>query len=268
MRRLKICSKFSCVRDFSQALLFAEHVAGLGAEGYMMNPGVKGLVRESYFHRDELTQSRALSVKEVMALESVMIGGTCREIDCNFAGIILFMLYSRARVSDVRGISWSCVDKSDSAERVGYVEMRTFDHKGSRRSRASGIPLILLAPALGLCEQSWGYAFTRVANKFGFDFSNGFEDPILPTLDSIGRFTGQAMKTDDAMKMISTLIRNILGSMDPGLTSHGIKATVLTWCAKYGMSEDDRHVLGSHSIRQCLDTAVISSVRLSEGWRA
>ena len=248
MRWLKICSKFSCMRDFSQALLFAEHVAGLGTEGYMLNPSVKGLVRESYFHRDELKQSRALSVKEVMRLESALIGGACHEIDCYFAGIILFMLYGRARVSDVRGISWSCVDKSDGADGVGYVEMRTFDHKGSRRSRASGIPLILLAPAFGLCEQSWGYAFIRVANKFGFDFSNGFEGPILQTLDSTGRFTGQPMKTDDATKMINTLIRNILGSVGPGLTSHGIKATVLTWCAKYGMSEDDRHVLGGHSI--------------------
>ena len=261
LRWLKICSKFSCMRDFSQALLFAEHVAGLGTKGYLMNPSVKGLVRESYFHREE---SRALSAKEVMALESVLIGGACYEIDCYFAGIILFVLYSGARVLDVRGISWSCVDKSDSAERVGLLRCgplitRDPEDPGQVEFRSScwRRPLVCGLCFYSCCKQVWLWLFKRIRRS---DSSNSWFDWTVHRTVHKNRWCHE---DDQRFDQEHSWQRR------PWVNS--IKATLLTWCAKYGMSEDDRHVLRGHSIsskKTMFGYSVISSVHLSEGWRA
>lgn len=71
--------------------------------------------------------------------------------------------------------------------------------------------------------------------------------PTMPASDEQGRPTARPLGTDE-MKAWTALLFQRKG-IEVGTqryTSHSCKSTVLSWVAKYGISWDDRCVLGGH----------------------
>ena len=153
LRCLKLAGRNSAIREFIESLNFAVHVLGVRSEpGLLAHPIVRGIQRFALVNRNEVKQSRPLTVIEVMALESALIGNQCNKLDRFAIGVFLFQLYSRARVSDIRNVSHTEADISDG---YGYIEVRTQDHKSKRLSGCIGLALHLVAPIYGLCNGSW-----------------------------------------------------------------------------------------------------------------
>lgn len=79
------------------------------------------MLRQAGINRREVVQSRVLTVVEVMALESFLIAGVGNKYDLYAAGVFLFLLYARARVSDIRFINSFTIDVTGS---YGYLEAK------------------------------------------------------------------------------------------------------------------------------------------------
>ena len=161
--------------------------------------------------------------------------------------MFLFMLYSRSRTSDVRNVTSVWFDVVDGH---GYLEVKTQDHKMRRLTGRLGLSLNLVAPIHGLCKESWALAFKRAAQNVGFDFDGKFTGPLLPGITASGEWTRRAVGSDEVTKWSNMLLERLLKTtIAPGFTSHGFKATTLSWLAKAGYSEDSRLILGHHSLK-------------------
>ena len=65
---------------------------------------------------------------------------------------------------------------------------------------------------------------------------------------------------------ITAMLRSILGVFDdPKLTSHSLKTTCLSWCAKADVSREHRRILGRHT-SALVDADSYSRVLMSP-WR-
>ena len=98
------------------------------------------MLRQAGINRREVVQSRVLTVVEVMALESFLIAGVGNKYDLYAAGVFLFLLYARARVSDIRFINSFTIDVTGS---YWYLEAKTSDHKSRRLASALGLHFCL-----------------------------------------------------------------------------------------------------------------------------
>ena len=48
---------------------------------------------------------------------------------------------------------------------------------------------------------------------------------------------------------VNGILDRLIANRQPGFTSQGLKATMLSWASKAGGDEYDRHVLGGHSMK-------------------
>ena len=111
LRDLRADAKHSAMREVGETINFLKHVVGLEMEDKMLErPWIKGLLRGAAGEKGETKQTRPLTVVEVMALESALIGKQGNKVDRYAIGVFLFQLYSRARVSDIQNISSFEVD--------------------------------------------------------------------------------------------------------------------------------------------------------------
>ena len=240
--------KHAALKEFASTINFCVHVLGLQCGGDVRDPRITGLIRDGRLHRRALKQSRVLTVAEVLCLERIVAEKLGHPFDVLAAGTFLFMMYSRSRSSDIRNVSLTRVDVGFEGARHGYVEAETQDHKNARITRETGIPLILVAPLFGLHARSWGLAYVEVAASLGIDLKAGHAGALLPGIDSAGAFVRRPLSSDEMTRWLNQILAASLGSIEPGLTSHGLKSTPLSWCSKIGLSEADRHVLGHHSM--------------------
>ena len=236
------------VKDFMQTVNFCRHVLGMSGGDALTTPWISGIVRGAQFVCKERKQSRVLTAQEVLTLECILIDGRFSLTDRYGAGCILFLLYSRARVSDVRNVSSHFADIVEGSARAGFIEVHTFDHKSVRVTAALGTPLILVAPVFGLSDASWGKAFVQVCADIGLPLGGNWTGPLFRAPSPAGDLTGRPIKTDEVRKWASRLVETCAGSFPEGFTAHGIKATPLSWLAKYGVGEEARHVLGHRSM--------------------
>ena len=247
-RHLHKSEKHSALKDFAETVNFCVHVLGIECRGDLRDPRIGGLIRDGRLHRKALKQSRVLTVAEVLSLERFVVEKKGHLFDLLAAGTFLFMLYSRARCSDIRHLDATRVDEGPSGSRCGYVEVETNDHKNSRVTRKIGIPLTLVAPLYGIHAQSWGLSYVETALSAGIELKGGHSGPLLPGIDAAGSLVSRPLSSAEMSTWLNKILAMTLGTVEPGLTSHGLKSTPLSWCSKVGLSEEDRHILGHHSM--------------------
>jgi hypothetical protein len=248
IRQLRRERKHSGMREFVETLNFCEHVVGIDVDRGFENPWTKGILREAAIARKTLKQSRPLTMREVLILERFLHNELEDTVDRYGAGCMLFLLYARNRVSDVRNIDCFVTDFPDDESRDGYLEAVTQDHKNMRITISVGIPLHLVAPIYGLHMFSWGRKFVEVCNKLGLHIGESFSGKLFCAPDSTGSLVDRPATTPEVTKWLNHILARE-ETVPPGLTSHGLKTTLLSWCAKAGMTEEDRHILGHHSMR-------------------
>ena len=105
-----------------------------------------------------------------------------------------------------------------------------------------------MAPALGVGHVAWGPVFIKVVDLAGLPFSrlDGCRGALLPVPRG-DSWCKEPCSTGDAACWLRALLRKATGEEPPKLSAHSMKSTTLAWCAKFGISRDDRLILGHHS---------------------
>ena len=248
LRHLKYNNRLSAAKDFLQCVKFCEHIVGLKSADSLTRPWISGIAKAAYSHTKPKKESRPLTVKEIIQLESFLIKGNGHHLDRYACGVFLCMLYGRARSSDFRNIDKMILDFCEGGDRTGYIEIHTVDYKCARLSRVTGRPYIVLIPVYGLCGESWGKAFVSAASTNGVDLSV-VSGPLLLCPDASGQLTQRYPSANEVTAWVNGLLDRLVPDRQPGFTSQGLKATMLSWASKAGVGEYDRHILGGHSMK-------------------
>ena len=240
--------KHGSMVEFVETTAFCIHVVGIHSKFELEKNVVrKGLLRSAKHSRKEIKQSRPLTVKELHVLEDTLINKRGNKVDLYGIGVFLFQVYARARVSDIRNIH--CIEL-DITGGHGYIEAKTFDHKSKRLLGSLGLSLLLIAPINGVHQQSWGLSFIEAGKDVGIDLTRGIKGPLLPAVGPGGEWLSRAVTSDETTEWLNMLIARFTGEpCGEGLTSHGLKATCLSWMAKAGYDDTTRLILGHHSLR-------------------
>ena len=126
---------------------------------------------------------------------------------------------------------------------TGYLEMATYAHKMRRAGNAMGMPLLLIAPLKGVGQRSWGEDFIVLGGGGVAPCpSGGGGRPPSPGPNGPGA-TGRSRQQRWAGLLQCT------GQPDVP-TSHSLKATMLSFLAKWGCKPDVSLILGHHAPRQ------------------
>ena len=252
LTELDKAGKRSAVLDATQTMNSLIHVLGVLAKfDIPRHPWVKGLIRKCEQERPPLKQSRVLTAKEVSALETLFIEGDLQPIDRYALGCFLFLIFAISRVSDVSFLDIMTLDIQeglDETSNPGYLEASTMHHKTQQVKSKQGIPLHLVAPVRGLHRVAWGPIFFKLCVEHRRGFVSGHTSCLLPGVTDAGGWASDRIKTSEAGAWLNKFLECALGGPpEPGLTSHGMKATLLSWCMKFGCDDLTLKVLGHHS---------------------
>ena len=149
---------------------------------------------------------------------------------------------ARARWSDfIHGGKITLDHFSDGS--IAYVEMDVAVHKTMFASARRFRYLNLAAPGLGVHGTDWVSKWMAAFDKLGIDPHAEVRGCVMPAPD-----LSRALESDEAGCWLRLLIGEKLGRSESSrlISSHSLKATMLSFAAKRGYSHQDRLSLGHH----------------------
>lgn len=192
----------------------------------------------------EKSQASPLTVKELQVLHAVLQNDHDLWNQA-FAGMVLFVAYSRARWTDAQQASAILFDRDDSGN-VVFVEAATGVHKTIHALQHRHQFLPLVAPALGVCSDNWAEKWEQVRNQLGMQLGPGC--PLLPAPMEDGSIGKRMLSSQECGKWLRALISRQLVIDDyRKLSSRSLKCTTLSMLAKRGVSMEDRLILEYHT---------------------
>ena len=250
---------------FVSALNFSGAVFDLeGAFLAASSVRVKGAANSQFLKKRPLQQRRKLCTDEVRMLEN-LVDKADDPRDRIAAGFFCCQLYSRARFSDLQ-FSSSLIDDlgSDSG---GFLEFQSLCAKTSvsKESKTTFMPLV--ATAVGLLGSPWGKSWldqmveAGLVSKDPYDaslytFTRGC---VLPENLRDGSWgEGPTTCSEAGVWLVSLLRMAGATNLDKSVGTHSLKVTPLAWCAMYGLSIQDRELLGHHSLGKHLSAHTYS----------
>ncbi|CAE7637842.1 unnamed protein product, partial [Symbiodinium microadriaticum] len=233
-----------------QALNFTDGVLGLQAPARtLVSSRVQGLAHQCMRQQKPPKQAPPLTTDQVRWLQTFAQSDE-PQYERYLAATFLFMIYARARHSDVRRSQTISVDCDDAGKAL-YIECSVLNPKQSKASRRRNMFLPLVAPTQGICSEAWATEWLELRNSLCLANTGSLEDsPLLPDLAADGSLLQTNMDSASASKWLRCIL-----SKQPGcsysdimcFSSQGLKATCLSWCMKYSISDSDQTTLGYHS---------------------
>ncbi|CAE6914648.1 unnamed protein product [Symbiodinium sp. CCMP2592] len=236
-------------RSFLSSLAFAKFTVSLKVSDEVFSPRVRGLSSKLYLDKRKTRQKPALKVDHVRKLEAIATGSINFEpADRVAAGFFVWTLYARARYSDAQAAGAMTCDLSDTPDGVvGYLEAAVERSKTSFSLERKVRHLHMFAPIQGIGEVPWGVKWFEFYKVHGPPLGTG--KPLLPSPLSGGGWQTAPLAVASATKwMKSLLIRaGCDRSSVESLGTHSLKATTLSWSAKFGLTREVRAALGYHA---------------------
>ena len=205
---------------------------------------VRGLASQLFANKKPWRPSDVLTVNDVEFLHHSFMDSTKSDIDRVFIGHLLHMLYARARFSDLLAVSDLFLDSEDA-----FLEVNAALHKGARSLDAKSKLLPIVAPAVGFNGENWAKTYLDLRRQVGL--RNPKEEPVpmllAPNKGVQGwneRYITSQELNHFIKRLFSTSGRPIAGRK---ITTHSMKATTLSWCAKLGVPEEHRAILARHA---------------------
>jgi hypothetical protein len=233
-------------RSFTEALNFSKGYVGLGGvTDILSSRRVQGAASASYSRKREVRKRFPLTKVECIKLETLLSDSSAPPRDRILAGFLLMCLYSRVRVGDATRIKHEpTLDVAESGH--GYLEAGMHEHKTSARVRAI-VSLPVAGPAVGIGGTNWAEQWLALRRESGL---NAERDRCLTRTPGIdGTWSHRRLSTQDC----SVWFREVLSRITPmeperlrSIGSHSLKATLLSWLAKFGVSPASRRRLGGH----------------------
>ena len=206
---------------------------------------VRGLASQLFANKKPWRPSDVLTVNDVEFLHRSFMDSTKSDIDRVFIGHLLHMLYAIARFSDLLAVSDLFLDSEDA-----FLEVNAALHKGARSLDAKSKLLPIVAPAVGINGENWGKDLSGSSSTSWPAQSERRAISLCCWLPNKGvqgwnegYITSQELN-HFIKRLFSTSGRPIAGRK---ITTHSMKATTLSWCAKLGVLEEHRAILARHA---------------------
>ncbi|CAE7389065.1 unnamed protein product [Symbiodinium sp. CCMP2592] len=221
-------------RSFLSSLAFAKFTVSLKVSDEVFSPRVRGLSSKLYLDKRQTRQKPALKVDHVRKLEAIASGSINLEpADRVAAGFFVWTLYAR---------------ESDTPDGVvGYLEAAVERSKTSFSLERKVRYLHMFAPIQGIGEVPWGVKWFEFYKVHGPPLGTG--KPLLPSPLSGGGWQTAPLAVASATKWMKSLLIRAgcdRSSVEP-LGTHSLKATTLSWSAKFGLAREVRAALGFHA---------------------
>lgn len=236
-------------RSFLEAVHFTTAMLGLQSDLELMGQQrVEGIAEAMAREGPPVSRAKPLSVAQVKLLEKMVVE-TENLQDKVMIGNLLVLLYSCARHSDGLRAQELIVDVPEdqevnarSVENQGFLELAVLAHKGAYTTVMKRTMLPVVAPMYSLSSASWHLTWLQAREALGLEKSGKLTYPLLCRFESDGQPSMQATTSSE----VGSLLKLALGTKDPGVRSHSLKVTVLSWCSKGGVPLEERKVLGHH----------------------
>ena len=130
----------------------------------------------------------------------------------------------------------------------GFLQSETLitNTATSAKKKSTFLPATILA--CGLTGTSWYQAWLQLRADFKLDF--GPRVASMRTVRPDGALSDKPLDSSDATKWLQELL--LRGDFQKAqvckVTSHGLKATALSWAAKWGLGREQRQILGYHIV--------------------
>ena len=236
-----------------EALAFADGVFGIkGAGEASKSARVKGAALDRYLQKAPRCPARSLTDLQLYALEVFLADPSKCEHERIGAGALLFLAYCRARASDSFRIKSLIVDRLIEHPLKGFVEASAMRVKNARSAELKTSLLPITGPLAGLGRDrfgAWYDTFDSVRTAAGLASLESVSDSELvlwPKLCLDNSYSKLACTPDDHTKLLRTILSQAGWSEEElkETSSHSCKASLLSFCAKAGVAESERRVLG------------------------
>ena len=189
-----------------------------------------------------VVQASPLTVEELVRVHQVL-QNQC-DWDAVFAGAVLFVVYSRARWADAMHSAELIPDKDDSGT-TRFLEACATVHKTMHASLFRHQMLPLVAPATGVVEEPWVDRWVSVRKAMNIEMPP--KHAVMPAPASDGRATVRPLSATEAGAWLRKLLYGSKDQLkDRRLSAHSLKATTLSFAAKFGLSAEVRLQLAYH----------------------
>ena len=235
----------SCLSAFR----FAFDILGFESlEGVTNSRRLVGLSEIMLSGKRLLRQALVLTVHQVKCLHMILRDKRRHATDRALVGYVLFCLYGRCRNSDLQAIHRIELDFSDAG---GFVVITTCNHKSGRMAALKTKLLPIVVPARGVDGSIWPQEALDAMQDAGHVFQDPIDGPLLHApANGFGDFMKRGLRSSE----VSAFLRKTLNLEEPVkgsgfevVSSHSLKATLLAWCARFGLSPQTRSMLGRHS---------------------
>ena len=250
--RFMLSESTSCSPTFLRSLLvslaFSWHILGLsGAEDAVTSKRVSGLAHEMFLNKRKTRPRDPLTVDMTKRLEDFVQDPRALARDRVAAGCFLLCLYMRARYSDMLVMENLLADEIEfDGVPGGYIEASVSRSKTSYTTERKTRLLPMAAPRLGVGGTDWFKGWQRACIESGVPKGAGI--PLLPAPSRRG-WNRVPLKASDAGDWLRKIL-HVAGvpweSLD-NTGTHSLKATCLSWCAKFGVLPEHRRHLGYHT---------------------
>lgn len=229
--------------SFRQALTFYRHLLNCpSADDALASPRIKGCCTKQLQKKRPLQQAREMSADDLRILENLTMEAPTDQ-DRVASGFFTFCTISSSRFGDASNSTEGSVEEDVDGSIA--IELGTLEHKTAGTGRQF-LPLIAFSPGLIRDKPGgWAKAWLEARRRCKLVFGQG---PIMPALGSDGQFLNRKLSSGEAQAWLQELLKMGGSKTQPdNNTLHRMKATVLSWAAKYGMSPEDRRTLGHHA---------------------
>ena len=210
--------------------------------GILLSSRCTGLAKSEASRKRVTKQSTVLTTDQVWQLERFVVENSPSYLSA-IGGHILFCLYSCARWGDSMAL-----DRIEEfvCNQIVLVETATSHHKTASAAGDASMLLPLLCLGRGLYDKPWSHAWIASRKACNLESSS----IAMPTYnEGSGKFGSSKMSSSEATLWVRELL--CLGGTKEKdashFSSHGLKATLLSWVAKTGkFSATEQRCLGHH----------------------
>ena len=233
--------------SFLSACAYAWHVFGFsGFESICASRRLKGLAEIMHSAKTPLKQALVLTVSQVKFLHEKLLDQTCNCVDRAIVAYLLIAFYGRCRHSDLQNVEEVVLDFGSEG---GFMEVTTRTHKTARTVTQKSKLLPIVLPAVGITGCEWISGATVAFEDYGLRLEGHIAGPLFRPPGSSGEpHCKRGITSQEVTRFLRLMLEDEASvQSDARVSSHSLKATVLSWASKACMSAPDRAILGRHS---------------------
>ena len=234
--------------SFRTMVAFLKYACGLrGADEVLSSNRVAGKAWQAFEGKRLRVQRDPLKKAQVEALQAIALDPAEDMRDRIFAGFEAFCLAVRFRNGDAQHVEEEPSLDCDPSG-MGFVETYSSALKNTRSTSRRRIRIAVVGWKVGFDGRNWAAAWLELRAQEGLRVETQGCLMPAPDPDGDGWLQGPLTCEECNLWLAELLIRRLGRDVPLGnVGSHSLKATLLSWSAKFGLKGGDRRVLGYHA---------------------